>query len=209
MGLWSRWVFPRLCHKALSAERFATQRRELLAPAHGRVLEIGVGSGLNLPHYGAQVTRVDGVDPNPGMQVLAERLLATGEVRPGLAVELHETGAEELPFADASFDFAVSTWTLCSVGDVGRVLAEVARVLVPGGRLLYLEHGLAPEPRVARWQRRLGPFQRRFADGCHLDRDFTALLATSPLAAEREERYYDPKVPKVGGFMYRGAAVRR
>lgn len=209
MGFWSHRVFPRLCHKALSAERFATQRRELLAPARGRVLEIGVGSGLNLPHYPVEVARVDGVDPNPGMHELAERLLGAGEARPGLAVELHQAVAEELPFTDASFDCAVSTWTLCSVDDVGRVLAEIDRVLVPGGRLLYLEHGLAPDPRVARWQRWLTPFQRRFADGCHIDRDFAALLSASPLAAEREERYYDPEVPKIGGFMYRGAAVRR
>lgn len=209
MGLWSRWVFPRLCHKALSARGFGRQRRELLAAARGRVLELGVGSGLNLPHYPEAVTRVDGVDPNPGMHALAERLLASGDVRPGLAVELHEACGEELPFADGAFDFAVSTWTLCSVVEVGRVLAEVHRVLAPGGRLLYLEHGIAPEARVARWQRWLTPVQRRFADGCHLDRDFTALVAASPLAADREERYYDDAAPKIGGFMYRGAALRR
>ena len=208
MALWSRWIFPRLCHAALSSRELAEQRRELLAVARGRVLELGVGSGLNLPHYPDGVTRVDGVDPNPGMHVLTGRTLASGEVRSGLAVELHEARGEALPFADGAFDCVVSTWTLCSVGDVGRVLAEVHRVLGPGGRLLYLEHGLSPEAAVARWQRRLGPLQRRFADGCHLDRDFTALLAASPLEAEREERFYLDKVPRFGGYMYRGAALR-
>ena len=201
MGFWSEWVFPRLCHAALSGDHFLRYRRELLAGARGRVVELGSGSGLNLPCYPAAVERVDGVDPNPGMHALARRT-ADG-LEDGPRVELHEAAGEELPFADATFDTAVSTWTLCSVGDPAAVLAEVRRVLKPGGRLLLIEHGLAPDERVARWQRRLTPVQRVVADGCHLDRDVPALLAASGLTQVEREGFYDRRVPKTFGYMHR------
>jgi SAM-dependent methyltransferase len=179
----------------------APERRHLLAWLGGddRVLDLGAGSCENALWLPAGCRYV-------GFDVSTAALAIAGELgRPGERVR---GDGEALPFADGAFDCVVSTWTLCSVGDVGRVLAEVHRVLAPGGRLLYLEHGLSPEAAVARWQRRLGPLQRRFADGCHLDRDFTALLAASPLEAEREERFYLDKVPRFGGYMYRGAALR-
>jgi ubiquinone/menaquinone biosynthesis C-methylase UbiE len=205
MSLWSRWIFPRLCHLALSSQRFSDHRRRLLAGAQGRVLELGTGTGLNLPLYPQAVESIDGVDPNPGMHELA-RGAAEQAGRP---VELHEARGEELPFDDASFDVAVSTWTLCSVDDAPRVLAEVHRVLKPGGRLLFIEHGLSHEPGVALWQRRLTPLQRRVADGCHLDRDFTALLEASPLEPVEVEHFYDTETPKIAGYLFRGVAVRR
>ena len=239
MGLYRQWLFPRLCHLAMSSAHLGALRRSVLAEASGEVLELGFGTGLNLPHYPATVRAVTGVDPNPGMERLARQKRAGGgrhgggrpgsgrpsSGRPGSGrhrsggeppgdgdggppVRLELGRAEELPFDDASFDTVVSTWTLCSVDDPARSLAEVARVLRPGGRFLFLEHGLSDEPRVARWQRRLTPLQRRVADGCHLDRDFAALLAASPLAADRLERFYEPKTPKVAGYLYRGAAHR-
>jgi ubiquinone/menaquinone biosynthesis C-methylase UbiE len=127
----------------------------------------------------------------------------------GRPVELHEARGETLPFDDGRFDVAVSTWTLCSVGDAGQVLSEVHRVLKPGGRLLFIEHGLSHEAGVARWQRRLTPLQRRVADGCHLDRDFTALLEASPLEPVEVEHFYDAKTVKVAGYLFRGVAVKR
>jgi len=205
MGWWSRHVFPRLCHLSMRGEKvFGPLRREALADASGRVLEIGLGTGLNLPYYPPAVDSVDGVDPNPGMERIARRAL--GEA--SFPVELHLAGAERLPFADSSFDTAVSTWTLCSVADVPAALAEIARVLRPGGRFLFLEHGRSHEPRVARWQRRLTPIQRRVADGCHLDRDFERLVGESPLAVDRVDRFYAPDLPKLAGYLYRGMAVR-
>ena len=205
MGVWSRHVFPRLCHLAMRGEKvFGPLRRETLAEASGRVLEIGLGTGLNLRQYPAAVGSVDGVDPNPGMARLARAAAADAP----FTVELHLAGAERLPFPDGSFDTAVSTWTLCSVADVPAALTEIARVLRPGGRFLFLEHGRSHEPRVARWQRRLTPIQRRVAGGCHLDRDFERLVGESPLAVDRVDRFYAPDLPKLGGYLYRGTAVR-
>lgn len=204
MGFYHRWLFPRLCHLSLRNEHFSELRRLTLAAARGRVLEIGVGTGLNLEHYPAAVDEVVGIDPNPGMLALAAKQAA----RAAMPVDLAPGRAESLPFPDGSFDTVVSTVTLCSVESPAAALAEIQRVLAPGGRFLFLEHGLADRPRVARWQRRITPLQRRVGDGCHLDRDFRALLAASPLAVEELDAGFDPKLPKLAGYLYRGAAAR-
>lgn len=204
MGFYRRWLFPRLCHLSLGNEHFADLRRRTLAAARGRVLEIGVGTGLNLEHYPAAVDEVVGIDPNPGMLELAVKQAG----RAPLPVELAPGRAESLSFPDGSFDTVVSTVTLCSVESPAAVLAEIHRVLAPGGRFLFLEHGLADRPRVARWQRRITPLQRRVGDGCHLDRDFRALLAASPLAVDELDTGFEPKMPKLAGYLYRGAAAR-
>lgn len=204
MGFYRHWLFPRLCHRALATRHFAALRRRTLAPARGRVLELGVGTGLNLACYPEAVEAVVGVDPNPGMLELA----APAAARAPRPVELVAGRAEALDFPDGSFDTVVSTVTLCSVDDPARALAEAHRVLAPGGRFLFLEHGLADLPRVARWQRRLTPLQRRMGDGCHLDRDFAALLAASPLAVESLDAGFDPELPRLAGYLYRGEAAR-
>lgn len=218
MGFYRQWLFPRLCHLTMSSPHLGELRRSVVAEASGDVLELGFGTGLNLPHYPPAVRSVTGVDPNAGMKRLARAKGAgdaAGEAggaergrtgRPPVRLELGR--AEQLPFEAGCFDTVVSTWTLCSVDDPVRALAEVARVLRPGGTFRFLEHGKSDDPRVERWQRRLTPLQRRVADGCHLDRDFAALLAASPLAAERLECFYAPKTPKVAGFLYRGTARR-
>lgn len=207
MGFWSEWVFPRLCHKTLKGGAFRRLRRDLLAEAQCRVLELGSGTGLNFPLYPDEVHHVDALDPNPGMHELARRGLEDEAL--SHRVELHQGRGEALPFPEGVFDTAVSTWTLCSVGEPERVLAEVHRVLAPGGRLLLLEHGSSHEPKVARWQRRFTHVQKRVADGCHLDRDFSALLTASPLEIVDEERFYLDDAPKVAGYHYRIRAVRR
>jgi ubiquinone/menaquinone biosynthesis C-methylase UbiE len=204
MGFYHRWLFPRLCHLSLGNEHFAGLRRRTLAAARGRVLEVGVGTGLNLACYPAAVDAVVGIDPNPGMLALAAKQAA----RAPMPVELAPGRVESLAFPDGSFDTVVSTVTLCSVESPAAALAEIHRVLAPGGRFLFLEHGLADRPRVARWQRRLTPFQRRVGDGCHLDRDVRQLLAASPLVLDRLDAGFDPKMPKLAGYLYRGEAVR-
>lgn len=163
-----------------------------------------MGTGLNLDCYPPPVEAVTGIDPNPGMLELAARQ-AERSPRP---VELVPGRAESLPCADRSFDTVVSTATLCSVADPTAALAEAHRVLAPGGRLLFLEHGLADRLCIARWQRRLTPLQRRLGDGCHLDRDFAALFAASPFTIDQLEAAFDPRMPKLAGYFYRGTALR-
>lgn len=202
MSIYRHHLFPRLCHLALRDEETARRRREALAGLAGEVLEIGFGTGLNLACYPEAVTRVVGVEPNPGMRRLAARQVAAASQ----VVEVVQDRAEALRFADASFDAAVSTFTLCSLLDPALALAELRRVLRPGGVFAFLEHGLAPDPKVARWQRRLTPLQRLIGDGCHLDREIGELIAGSGFTIEQLETGYQPGGPKVASYVYRGLA---
>jgi ubiquinone/menaquinone biosynthesis C-methylase UbiE len=202
MGVYSRHVFPWVLEAVMAQRTLRELRDEALAPAHGEVLGIGFGTGLNLPHYPGRVRRITGVDSNPGMRPRALRRAETS----GVAVEHHGLSAESLPFPDASFDTVVSTFTMCSIPDLAGALAEVRRVLKPGGEFLFLEHGLAPEPAVAAWQRRLNPLWMKIGDGCHLDRDATAELGRAGFAIERVRNFYLPKSLSFAGYLYLGAA---
>lgn len=205
MGLYSRWILPRLLDLFMSNEVMRAERTLVLAEARGQTLEIGFGTGLNLPHYPAQLRHLVAVDANPGMSTLARRRLGAS----GLCVDHRVLNAERLPLEDASFDTVVSTWTLCSIADVDRALGEVRRVLKPGGRFLFVEHGLSDEPAVRRWQDRLTPLQKRLADGCHLNRDIEALIRAQGLEFESLRRFYMDKLPRPGAYTYRGIAVKR
>ena len=204
MGFYSLVIFPRLCDFLLSKPLVAKHRRELLASVSGNVLEIGFGTGLNLPHYPAHVRKLTAVDPNVGMSRLAQKRIK----RAGIEVDLQVVSGERLPFEDSSFDCVVSTFTLCSIKHVSQALGEVYRVLKPGGRFLFLEHGLSPEPRVQKWQRRLNWLETRLADGCHLDRNIRELLAEQPFSSVQIEETYLEKTPKTHGYIYRGSAVK-
>lgn len=204
MGLYARYVFPRLMEWTLGRERYQQERRAALASAQGEVLEIGFGTGLNLPHYPDAVTRLTIVD-------LAELLPARVAERIANArfpVERARLDAERLPFADARFDCVVSTWTLCSIPDPVAALREVRRVLRPKGAYLFLEHGRSDDSRVARWQDRLNPLQRVVACGCNINRPIDALVRAAGLAPARLERYVMRGEPRLFAEMYRGAAVR-
>ena len=204
MGFYSRVIFPRLCELALNQPFVAEQRRQLLAAARGEVLEIGFGTGLNLPHYPAAVGKLTIADPNVGMHRLAQRRIERSPV----AVERHVLGGERLPFADATFDCVVSTFTLCSVAEANQTLREAYRVLRPAGQFLFLEHGLSPDPQVQVWQRRLNWLQMRVGDGCRLDRNIKAIVATQPFASIESSEFYLEKGPKTHGYTYRGAATK-
>jgi ubiquinone/menaquinone biosynthesis C-methylase UbiE len=204
MGLYSRVVFPRVCEWAMGDPRMAELRKELLAGVGGEILEVGFGTGLNLPHYPEHVRRITTVDPNPGMNKLARRRVAESRVE----VDHRMLGGERMPFGDESFDSVVSTWTLCSIPDVGRALAEVHRVLRPGGRFLLLEHGLSGDPGVRKWQRRLNPVQRVVGDGCRLDLDVEGAVREAPFGHVEVERFEMERVPRTHGTMYRGVAVK-
>ena len=182
----------------------ARHRRELLSQAFGHVLEIGFGTGLNLPHYPNQVQRITTVDPNAGMHRLAQKRIR----RARFEVDQRVLSGEKLPFGDDAFDCIVSTFTLCSIEAVNQALCEVYRVLKPGGRFLFLEHGLGPEPQVQKWQRRLNWLEMRLADGCHLDRNIKELVTAQPFASVEINEFYLEKVPKTHGYLYRGMAAK-
>ncbi len=172
MGFYDRHVVPCLVHAAMQQEALLPYRARVAGAAEGRVLEIGIGSGLNLSLYGAAVTDVVGVDPS---RALLSRAAAAG-AQCQAPVTLIEGSAEAMAFECRSFDTVVTTWSLCTIPDAGRALAEVRRVLRLGGALLFVEHGRAPERTVARWQDRLDPFWTRIAGGCHLNRPIDTLL---------------------------------
>lgn len=204
MGFYSRAIFPRICEWALSEPRLGALRRELLAGASGEVLEIGFGTGLNLPHYPPEIRKITAIDPNPGMGRLARRRVEAS----GILVDHRRLPGESLPFEDGAFDCVVSTWTLCSIRDVARALAEVHRVLRPGGRFLFLEHGLGGDPKVIAWQRRLNPLQHLIADGCRLDLDVPAVVASQPFDKIDVDRFELERVPRTHGTLYRGQATK-
>ncbi len=204
MGFFAQVVVPRLCDILLNKSLLTRHRRELLAWAHGDVLEIGFGTGLNLPYYPPAVHKLTAVDPNPGMHRLAQKRIQQARIQ----VDQHVLGGERLPFADSRFDCAVSTFTLCSIEDVAQALREVYRVLKSGGTFLFLEHGLSREPGVQRWQRRLNRLHVRLANGCHLDRDIKALVAAQPFASVRVEEFYLARTPRTHGYLYRGVATK-
>jgi ubiquinone/menaquinone biosynthesis C-methylase UbiE len=204
MSFFSQVIVPRLCDFLMNKPLLARHRRGLLAGAHGDVLEIGFGTGLNLPYYLERVHKLTAVDPNPGMHRLAQRRV---EQR-GIEVDQHVLGGERLPFEDSRFDCVVSTFTLCSIEDVAQALREVYRVLKSGGKFLFLEHGLSPEPGVQKWQRRLNWLQVRLANGCHLDRDMKALVAAQPFAPVEVEEFYLERTPRTHGYLYRGVGTK-
>ncbi len=204
MGLYSRHIFPRLCDWSLRTPQIAGLRRKRLAQAEGRILEIGLGTGLNLEHYPDHVRHLAAVEPGLGMIRFARRRID----RSGIDVDLRVQTAEELPFPDGQFDCVVSTWTLCSIRDGRQAMAEISRVLKPGGRFLYLEHGLSEEPRVQRLQRCLTPLQRQLGDGCRLDVDIEALVRSGAFREVQAERFVMQGMPRIIGSMFSGAARR-
>ncbi len=204
MGFFSQVIVPRLCDFLLNKPLLARQRRNLLAGAYGDVLEIGFGTGLNLPYYPQRVRMLTTVDPHPGMHRLAQKRIQ----RTAMEVDQQLLGGERLPFEDNRFDCAVSTFTLCSIEGVDQALAEVYRVLKSGGKFLFLEHGLSPEPQVQKWQRRLNWLQVRLANGCHLDRNMRELAAAQPFASVEVEEFYLERMPKTPGYLYRGIATK-
>ena len=204
MGFYSQVIFPRICDYLMDRPFLVKHRQQLLATAYGEVLEIGFGTGLNLPHYPAQVRKITTVDPNAGMHRLSQRRVRRSKIE----VDQRVLSGEWLPFEDDRFDCAVSTFTLCSIEDVGQALGEVYRVLRPGGRFLFLEHGLSPEAKVQKWQRRLNWLEMRLADGCHLDRNMKELVAAQPFSSVEVEEFYLERTPRTHGYLYRGIASK-
>lgn len=204
MGFYQDRILPLLINLTMRHERFAAYRGRVVPAAEGRVLEIGIGSGLNLPFYAPSVRHVIGLDPSRRLLAMARRIEPHG----ARAVELIEGSAEEIPLERASVDSVVTTWTLCSIPDAPRALAEMRRVLRPGGRLLFVEHGRAPEPSVVWWQDRLTPAWKRVGGGCHLNRAIATLIEGAGFRLDRLDTGY-MRGPRPMTFMYEGSARPR
>jgi ubiquinone/menaquinone biosynthesis C-methylase UbiE len=202
MRIYDKYLLPYLIDLACGIRPVRRQRQKLVPLAYGKVLEIGIGTGLNLPHYDAsKIERIWGLDPALEMHSLATKRV----VQSGLAVELVGLSAEKIPMADHSFDTVLLTYTLCSIGNPVAALKEMHRVLKPGGQLLFCEHGQAPDIPVRRWQDRLTPVWRRIAGNCHLNRSVPKLLEESGFWAEKLETMYLPG-PRPLTFNYWGLA---
>jgi ubiquinone/menaquinone biosynthesis C-methylase UbiE len=204
MGFYQNQIIPLLIDLTMRQRNLAAYRSRVIPAAGGRVLEIGIGSGLNLPFYSRNVEHVIGLDPSPKLLSMARR-----NMRPDLKpVELIEGSAEAIPVEKGSVDTVVTTWTLCSIPDAGRALREMSRVLKPTGRLLFVEHGRAPDPNVRWWQDNLTPVWKRVGGGCHLNRPIKLLIEDAGFEVERCETGY-MSGPKPMTFMYEGSARPR
>lgn len=203
MAFYREQILPRICNVVMRNSELTPIRARVAAGLAGEVLEVGFGSGLNVPHYPAAVRRVLAVDP----AVVSRKLAAERVAASPVPVEYIGLDGERLPLGAESVDHVLSTWTLCSIPDVEGALGEIRRVLRPGGQFHFAEHGRSPEADVARWQDRLTPLQRRIVGGCHLNRLIADLVAKSGLEVSRLDTYYLAG-PKPLDYTYEGIAVK-
>ncbi len=206
MGFYGNYLFPRLMDRVLGTDRIHHLRRQTLAGVSGDVLEIGFGTGLNLAHYPNEVRRLTTIEPE---RILPERVGQRIAAAPFPVRQLHLDAAGKLPLDDGSFDFVVSTFTLCSIQEVVAALREVRRLLKPDGRFVFLEHGRSDDAGVARWQDRLNPVQKVIGCGCHLNRPIDQLIKAGGLEIAELDRFLMDGAPRISGEMYRGTAVIR
>ncbi|HWX79444.1 MAG TPA: class I SAM-dependent methyltransferase [Steroidobacteraceae bacterium] len=204
MGLYEDRILPHVINLAMRNRELLPYRERVLSSARGRVLEIGIGSGLNLPFYGPQVEEILGLDPVPRLIAMAQVAAGRSKTR----VTFITGSAEAIPIDEHSLDTVVTTWTLCSIPNAVGALREMRRVLKPGGQLLFVEHGLAPEENIQKWQNRLTPLWKRIGGGCHLNRPIGALIESAGFAIRRLDTGY-MKGPRAMTFLYEGCAAPR
>lgn len=204
MNFYDTIILPRLCNLAMRHRQLVPYRRRTAAMANGHVLEIGIGSGLNLPFYPAGLSSIQGLEPSPRLITMAQQSAAGA----ALPVSFIEGSAEAIPLDNASIDTVVTTWSLCTIPHADRALAEMRRVLKPGGQLLFVEHGTGPVASVRRWQNRLTPLWSKISGGCHLNRPIQTLVEQADFDLAQIETGY-MKGPRPMTFMYQGRAVRK
>ncbi len=203
MGYYHDQVLPRLLNKAMDTKMERAARDRACEGLHGRVVEIGFGSGLNVAHYPSEVTEVVAIEPSKVSVQLAQPRIAAAAA----PVQFGGLDGQHLDLPSGEFDCALSTWTLCTIPDIGAALAEIRRVLKPGGVFHFVEHGHAPDANIARWQTRLEPMNRRIAGGCRLTRHIDDDIGGSGFAIERLDRSYAKGAPKPWGYTYEGRAL--
>jgi ubiquinone/menaquinone biosynthesis C-methylase UbiE len=204
MGFYQNYIVPWLTHLSMGQTQLVPYRSRVVSNATGRVLEIGIGSGLNLPFYSQSVNEIVGLDPSPRLLEMADEAAR----RSSVPVELIEGTAEAIPIEAASIDTVVTTWTMCSIPNLDQALQEVRRILRPSGRLLFVEHGLSPDPRVAWWQDRLTPVWMHLSGGCHLNRAIEDVIKRAGFSIEQLDKGYLTG-PKIMTFVYEGLAIPR
>jgi ubiquinone/menaquinone biosynthesis C-methylase UbiE len=201
MGFYNNVILPRLCHLVMRNRSLVPYRERVIASAEGRVLEIGIGSGLNLPFYGPHVREIVGLEPAPRLIAMARQVAE----RIPMPVTFMEESAAAIPLDDNAVDTVVMTWTLCTIPQADRALSEMRRVLKPNGRLLFVEHGLAPDDGVRRWQDWLTSAWKRISGGCHLNRPIQSMIESAGFRFDRLHTAYMPG-PKPMSFIYEGSA---
>ena len=204
MGWYGEHIFPHLMEWVMGGEEFQKQRSLVLARVNGTVLEIGFGTGLNLPHYPAALSSLHAIDP---AHMLPGKIAERSATIP-FPLQIQRTSSETLPYNARAFNFVVSTWTLCTIPDPVKALLEVYRVLKPDGVFLFLEHGRSEDAKVAAWQDRFNPVQNIIGCGCNLNRKIDQIIAQAGLMIMTLDRFQMQSVPRLGGEMYRGAATR-
>jgi ubiquinone/menaquinone biosynthesis C-methylase UbiE len=203
MGIYDEHVLPRIINVACGVKPLRSLRERVCQGLHGQLVEVGFGSGLNIPYYPATVERVAAIEPaDTGWNLGGKRRAGTG-----VPIERNGLDGQSLPLADDSCDTALSTFTLCTIPDVEAALDEIRRVLKPGGALHFLEHGLAPDESVRRWQHRLEPMQKRLFGGCHLTRPVAELLTKAGFTITEIDVFYEKSAPKPWGAASLGVAI--
>ena len=205
MGLYNKYILPKFINCACGSKPINYQRDKLVPYAKGVVLDIGIGSGLNIPFYNkSNINYLYGLDPSPELLEIAKKVAKTNK----LEIEFLECGAESIPLPNNSIDTIVITYTMCTIPDISLSSTEMLRVLKPNGRLLFCEHGLAPDKRVAKWQKIINPVWNKIAGGCNLNRDIPKLIESSGLKILEIEEMYLPSTPKFAGYNYWGVAEK-
>ncbi len=206
MSLYDKYVLPKFLNCACGSNPVSRQRQKVVPLVEGKVLEVGVGTGLNLPFYDkSKIDELWGLDPSEELSDMARKLAD----RENIVVNFISSGAEEIPLPDSYFDSVLITYTMCTIPEVARANKEIKRVLKRGGKLIFCEHGEAPDENIRKWQKRINPFWGKFAGGCNINRKIPSLIQNAGFEIVELEEMYLPKTPKIAGYNYWGYAVEK
>ena len=206
MSLYDKYVLPKFLNCACGSNPVSRQRQKVVPLVEGKVLEVGIGSGLNLPFYDkSKIDELWGLDPSEELSAMARKVAD----RENIVVNFISSGAEEIPLPDSYFDSVLITYTMCTIPEVARANKEIKRVLKRGGKLIFCEHGEAPDENIRKWQKRINPFWGKLAGGCNINRKIPSLIQNSGFEIVELEEMYLPKTPKIAGYNYWGYAVEK
>lgn len=204
MNLYEKYILPRFLNCACASKPITFQRNKVVPLAEGKILEVGIGSGLNLPFYDkSKVDELWGIDPSEELTLMAQKVV----LEEGIEVNFISSGAEDIPMQDEYFDTVLVTYTMCTIPDVLKANKEIKRVLKKEGKLIFCEHGISPDEKIQKWQNRINPFWGKIAGGCNINRSIPQLIRDSGFDIIEMEEMYLPKTPKIAGYNYWGYAL--